>query len=303
MNQSEITAALVFGGGEGGGGGTTNYNLLSNKPKINSVELSGNKSLDDLGIVGTSLVGFANGVAELDVNGKVPASELPSFVDDVIEGYLHDSKFYEDDAYTTEIPGETGKIYVDLSNNKTYRWSGSAFVEISESLALGETSSTAFRGDHGKTAYDDSQTNKTNIGTMSNLSTTDKSSLVAAINEVKSLAGGGLYFSTTEEMVGQWIDGKPLYQKTIETTFTNGTATITDVSALNIDNLVDYFGYYHESGGICGHIPYGEGGTSFVYVLLSANKQTLNWHVGTGSWLTNDSAVLTIRYTKTTDTV
>lgn len=232
MNQSEITAALVFGGGEGGGGGTTNYNLLSNKPKINSVELSGNKSLDDLGIVGTSLVGFANGVAELDVNGKVPASELPSFVDDVIEGYLHDSKFYEDDAYTTEIPGETGKIYVDLSNNKTYRWSGSAFVEISESLALGETSSTAFRGDHGKTAYDDSQTNKTNIGTMSNLSTTDKSSLVAAINEVKSLAGGGLYFSTTEEMVGQWIDGKPLYQKTIIATFISGTIATLDSSIL-----------------------------------------------------------------------
>ena len=50
--------------------------------------------------------------------------------------------------------GETGKIYIDTSDNKTYRWSGSAYVEISASLTLGETSSTAYRGDRGKTAYD-----------------------------------------------------------------------------------------------------------------------------------------------------
>lgn len=102
----------------------------------------------------TTSKGAANGVAELDVNGKVPSTQLPSYVDDVIEGYLYNGKFYKEAAHTTEISGETGKIYVDLSNNKTYRWSGSAFVEISSSLALGETSSTAYRGDRGKTAYD-----------------------------------------------------------------------------------------------------------------------------------------------------
>lgn len=101
--------------------------------------------------------GNANGIAELDANGKVPANQLPSYVDDVIEGYLYDSKFYEESAYTTEITGETGKIYIDLLTNKTYRWSGSAFVVISETLALGETSSTAYRGDRGKIAYDHSQ--------------------------------------------------------------------------------------------------------------------------------------------------
>ena len=53
--------------------------------------------------------------------------------------------------------GESGKIYVALDTNRTYRWSGSAYVEISESLALGETSATAYRGDRGKTAYDHSQ--------------------------------------------------------------------------------------------------------------------------------------------------
>ena len=109
------------------------------------------------GAIQASAKGAANGVAELDSNGKVPSSQLPSYVDDVIEGYYYNSKFYEEAAHTTEITGETGKIYVDLDTEKTYRWSGSAYVEISASLALGETSSTAYRGDRGKTAYDHSQ--------------------------------------------------------------------------------------------------------------------------------------------------
>lgn len=93
--------------------------------------------------------GVANGYAELDSNGHVPASQLPSYVDDVIEF-----------ASQAEFPGtgETGKIYITQDTNKTYRWSGSAYVEISASLALGETSATAYRGDRGKTAYEHSQT-------------------------------------------------------------------------------------------------------------------------------------------------
>lgn len=105
----------------------------------------------------TSLKGAVNGLAELDANGKVPSSQLPSYVDDVVEGYFNNGKFYKESAHTTQITGETGKIYIDLSTEKTYRWSGSAFVVISETLALGETSSTAYRGDRGKIAYDHSQ--------------------------------------------------------------------------------------------------------------------------------------------------
>ena len=89
--------------------------------------------------------GSANGVAELDGAGLVPSGQLPSFVDDVLE--------FADFA---SLPGtgESGKIYVTLDNNKTFRWSGSAYVEISASLSLGETSSTAYRGDRGKIAFD-----------------------------------------------------------------------------------------------------------------------------------------------------
>jgi len=113
----------------------------------------------DVGAIPTTSIGTASGVAELDANGKVPSSQLPSYVDDVIEGYykVADGKFYKESTYTTEIPGETGKIYISVDTNKSYRWTGSGFAEISSSLALGETSSTAYRGDRGKTAYDHSQ--------------------------------------------------------------------------------------------------------------------------------------------------
>lgn len=96
-------------------------------------------------------------------NGKIPASQLPSYVDDVIEGYYHvnggQGLFYSSTEYSegTVISAESGKIYVDLNTNKTYRYSGSQYVIISETIALGETSATAYRGDFGKIAYEHSQ--------------------------------------------------------------------------------------------------------------------------------------------------
>ena len=82
------------------------------------------------------------------LSGKIPEANLPSYVDDVLE-YNSKSNF--------PTSGETGKIYVDISTNLTYRWGGSAYVEISPSLALGETSGTAYRGDYGAIAYAHSQ--------------------------------------------------------------------------------------------------------------------------------------------------
>ena len=95
------------------------------------------------------LKGQANGLATLDSSGKVPSSQLPSYVDDVIEGYYYNNKFYKENSHKTEITGESGKIYTDLNKNKTYRWSGTTYTEISASLALGETSSTAYPGNKG----------------------------------------------------------------------------------------------------------------------------------------------------------
>lgn len=102
----------------------------------------------------TSQKGTANGVATLDANCKIPSSQLPSFVDDVLE-YQIESEF--------PTTGESGKIYLATQNNKSYRWGGSQYVEISSSIALGETSSTAYAGDKGKANADaikDLQENK-----------------------------------------------------------------------------------------------------------------------------------------------
>ena len=90
----------------------------------------------------TSARGAVSGVASLDESGRVPAAQLPSYVDDVLE-YTTVSAF--------PAQGEAGKIYVATQTNLTYRWSGTGYVEISPSLALGGTSSTAFPGDRGVT--------------------------------------------------------------------------------------------------------------------------------------------------------
>lgn len=79
--------------------------------------------------------------ANLSDNGKVPANQLPSYVDDVLE-YGTLSVFPE--------TGEYDKIYVAQDTNLTYRWSGTRYVEISQSLVLGETSTTAYPGNKGK---------------------------------------------------------------------------------------------------------------------------------------------------------
>ena len=89
--------------------------------------------------------GKANGLASLDNGGKVPSSQLPSYVDDVIEINTFNN---------LPSTGESGKIYITQDTNLTYRWSGSAYTEISKSLALGETSSTAYPGDKGKSTTD-----------------------------------------------------------------------------------------------------------------------------------------------------
>lgn len=197
LNLDSTTGELTA---TGGGGGTSDYADLTNKPSINNVTLTGNKTSADLGFGTASTLNVASsgdasstevvkgndtrltdsrnaadvyswakeatkpsytasevgaiastekgansGVAELDTNGKVPSAQLPSYVDDVVE-YASTSAF--------PATGESGKIYIALDTNKTYRWGGSEYVEISESLALGETASTAYAGNKGKANAD-----------------------------------------------------------------------------------------------------------------------------------------------------
>ena len=98
--------------------------------------------------VDESKVGAANGVASLDSSGRIPASQIPGGFDNIKE-YNNLKSF--------PTTGEEGKIYVAKDTNLTYRWTGTQYIEISPSLALGETSKSAYRGDRGKIAYEHSQ--------------------------------------------------------------------------------------------------------------------------------------------------
>ena len=111
--------------------------------------------------------GAPNGLASLNESGIIPSAQLPSYVDDVIEVGTF-----------SNLPGtgESGKIYIVQDTNLTYRWSGTGYVEISKSLALGETSSTAYPGDKGKATTDklNKTSNKVVVGPVTVNPSTDK---------------------------------------------------------------------------------------------------------------------------------
>ena len=114
-----------------------------------------------LGVASNSTSGVT-GVATLDTDGKVPSSQLPSYVDDVIEVAAVGTNvetgvvetLYYDVEKTQPVTPESGKIYINTNTNITYRWGGTVYAVVATDLALGETASTAYRGDRGKIAYD-----------------------------------------------------------------------------------------------------------------------------------------------------
>lgn len=121
-------------------------NLLAGKANTSHTHSAANITSGTLALdrIPTITDAKIQGMSASKLTGTIPQANLPSYVDDVLE-YNGKSTFPKS--------GESGKIYVDTSTNKTYRWSGSGYTEISASLALGTTSSTAFRGDYGNTAY------------------------------------------------------------------------------------------------------------------------------------------------------
>lgn len=147
----------VIEGGGGGGGGATTAEVLARIKPVDTAPLDPSDGMTIMWCDGTASETFkVGGVYIYDaslgswvswyepipldtkadlVNGKVPAAQLPSYVDDVVEGYYYDvtGKFYEEDTYITEIIPERSKIYIDLSSDDTYRWGGSVYVPVGPS--------------------------------------------------------------------------------------------------------------------------------------------------------------------------
>lgn len=150
-----------------------------------------------------SEMGVADGVATLDDTGKVPSSQLPSYVDDVVEGtYVNTTTF--NDADGSPVTPESGKIYVDTTTNKEYRWGGTQFVLISESLALGETSSTAYPGNKGKQNADNIAALQTSVSEIEEKDTQQDTQITAA----QSAAAAAQEAADAAQTAAEAADGK-----------------------------------------------------------------------------------------------
>ena len=205
-----------------------------------------------------SRIGAANGVASLDASGRIPASQIPGGFDN-IEEY--------DNLAAFPTTGEEGKIYVAKDTNLTYRWTGSQYVEISPSLALGETATTAYRGDRGKIAYDHSQVsgNSTIHHTHANKELLDtykqtEADLANAVSKVHEHGNKSVLDGITSAKVTSW-DGKEdafdILPTTKGGTGTNAASksalTSTLINSLSAETSTprdgDYYVSQHDGGG------------------------------------------------------
>lgn len=179
-----------------------------------------------------STKGQPSGLAELDSTGKVPAAQLPSYVDDVLE-FSTKAQFPQ--------TGETGKIYVAKDTNLTYRWTGTQYLEISQSLALGETPSTAYPGDKGKTNRDALNSMPTKI--TSYLTPTTSTGELVKIN-YKYVAKDGLNYGPLQD---DNID--------IPSATTTNAGAMSAVDKGRLDDLYNEFGSIQNPGDKLDSLP------------------------------------------------
>lgn len=177
--------------------------------------------------------GANSGIAELDDNGKVLTSELPSYVDDVEE--------FNNLVELQKHTGEASKIYITLDDNKCYRWGGTAYVEISSSITLGETSGTAFRGDLGKEAYDKSHThsNKEVIDSITSEDITNWNNKSDFDGKYTSLTDTPTIPTVTNDLTNEL---KANYDLAYTQTHTHSNKELLDKLSLNKDNKLLYNG-------------------------------------------------------------
>lgn len=200
-----------------------------------------------------STKGQPGGLAELDSTGKVPAAQLPSYVDDVLE-YSTKAQFPQ--------TGETGKIYVAKDTNLTYRWTGTQYLEISQSLALGETPSTAYPGDKGKANRDALNSMPTKI--TSYLTPTTSTGELVKIN-YKYAAKDGLNYGPLQD---DNID--------IPSATTTNAGAMSAIDKGRLDDLYNEFGSIENPGDKLDSLP-NNLVTGLDATARNANTVTINY--------------------------
>ena len=249
---------------------------LNNKAAIThnhaaSAITSGTFSLDRIPTITDAKI---SGLSASKLIGTIPSTNLPSYVDDVVEG-----------ATTSDFPetGEAGKIYVATSTNKTYRWSGSGYVEISASLALGTTSSTAFRGDYGNTAYQHATAKGAAFGSGLYKITTNAQGHVTAATAV-----------TKNDITALGIPAQDTNTNTTyELTKSGSTITLegSDGSSTSVTDSNTVYTHPTTSGNK--HIPAG-----------GSSGQILRWSAdGTAAWGADNNTNTTYTLTKSGSTI
>lgn len=156
-----------------------------------------------------ALKGQPNGLAELDGNGKVPASQLPSYVDDVMDAYatytvsptgvLQNIQLYADAEHETPIVGERDKIYINVTPGEVsyqFRWSGSQWVHIdSNAIIIGDITGTAYDGGKGKAMENVVNSMPDNLLSTFQLDQTDVNNITISLTGVEK--SGGKYVQST----------------------------------------------------------------------------------------------------------
>ena len=216
----------------------------------------------------------------------------------VVEGYFNQNNnlFYEDSQYTTAISGKIETVYVTLNTNKSYRYdiTNQIFVRLDEEPGINYTPG-------------DGITIMSNEISTDNMPAEDMSEIVTPLPGVMSRR---VKYSTSEQIIGEWINGKPIYQKTINFGALPN-ATIKDVAhgITNIDNIIDVFGIAEgeiNSTKYSFHLPSVGVHPSLAEEAVKYNMALTiigaNIRIQTGIDRSSFSAYVTIRYTKTTDT-
>lgn len=184
----------------------------------------------------TNDVGYLDADGPFDatkLTGTVPATNLPSYVDDVVEGYLYQGAFYVESSHETAIVGETGKIYVDLTDDSTYRWSGSAYISISNPIDFATQSEAEAGSDNTKamTPLRTKQAIDANAYTLPTMSASTKGG--ATVGTGLAMDGDSLAVDVTEIATRE-------YASTVaETTRTSDGSTAGPISSLSAEGWAE----------------------------------------------------------------